>query len=175
MLESDCQGPGDRDALLHATGELPGPVLGEVRQLNHLQQLHGAGLALGLVPSLQLQREFHVAPDGAPLEQRRLLEGHAVELLLPRLVRGHTGDLHLTLGGLREVGDDAQQRGLAAAGRSDQGDELPGVDREVDVLQSRGLIGLAGVEDLPHAICRYRVLGGRVRHALLSLGRLRVR
>ena len=37
--------------------------------------------------------------------------------------------------GLVEAGDQPQQRGLAAAGRAEEGEELAGPDREVDVLQ----------------------------------------
>jgi hypothetical protein len=44
--------------------------------------------------------------------------------------------LHDAAGALRlEAGDDAQQRGLAAARRAQQADELALVDREADVAK----------------------------------------
>ena len=43
-------------------------------------------------------------------------------------------------GGRRlEAGDHAQHRGLAAAGRAEEGDELALLDVEVEVLDDRGL------------------------------------
>ena len=43
-------------------------------------------------------------------------------------------DQDLPAGDVLEPGDQAQQRGLAAAGRADEDDELAVLDLEVDVL-----------------------------------------
>ena len=147
----------------------------EVRELHHVEEFQGAGLALGLVPALQLQGEFHVASHRSPVEERRLLERHPVELLFPSLVGGVTGDAHVAFGCIGEVGNDAQQGGLATAGGPDERNELSGLDGQVHVLQRRYLIGLTLVEDLPDAVGVDCVLGCRRAHALFSLGRLRVR
>ena len=65
-------------------------------------------------------------------------------------MRASSGETPLTSidagGRLLEVGDDAEQRGLAAAGRADQRDEVAGLDVEVDVRQrlDRPVGGLEG-------------------------------
>jgi hypothetical protein len=43
-------------------------------------------------------------------------------------VRSVTGDAHVAFGGVGEVGNDAQQSGLTAAGGPDERDELSGLD-----------------------------------------------
>ena len=92
----------------------------EVRKLHHVEEFQGAGFALGLIPALQLQRKFHVASYRPPVEERRLLERHSVELLLASLGGSVTGDAHVAAGGIGEIGDDPQQGGLAAAGGPDE-------------------------------------------------------
>ena len=42
-----------------------------------------------------------------------------------------------------EAGDDAQQRGLAAAGRAEQRDEFAALDVEIDVLDGDRATGIA--------------------------------
>ena len=99
-----------------------------------------------LVPTLQLQRQLDVAFDGAPLEQAALLEGHAVVLVEAGLMRRLAVDDQLAGRRLDQVGDQAQQRRLAAARRPDQRDELATVHGEVDVDQRVDLVGGAAVE-----------------------------
>ena len=57
---------------------------------------------------------------------------------------GNLGDAG---GWLDQVADDAQKRALAAPRRTNERDELPGLDREVDVLESRHS-AVPGLEDL---------------------------
>ena len=92
-------------------------------------------LALGPGQPEDLQRQRHVARDGAPGIERRRLEHIAVLARQPRLAGGEPVDRKPPAGRLLEVGDDAQQRGLAAAGGADEGDELAGFDREIDLRQ----------------------------------------
>ena len=68
------------------------------------------------------RREPHVLLDRAPRQQPRLLEHHA-----ERAVRGQS---HAALEVAIEPGDDAQQRGLAAARRPDQRADLAVAERE---------------------------------------------
>ena len=67
--------------------------------------------------------------------ERRRLEDIAIGALAARLLRRHAVDRDRAAGRLLEIGDDAQQRGLAAARRADERDELAPADGEVDVGQ----------------------------------------
>ncbi len=85
-----------------------------------------------------------------------------------------TGDAHVAFGGVGEVGNDAQQGGLAAA--EGPMSEMNSPDSTVRCTSCSGyLVGLTLVEDLPDAVGVDCVLGCRRAHALFSLGRLRVR
>ena len=104
-----------------------------------------------LVPALQLQRQLDVLDHGAPVEQPGLLEGHAVLLVEPGLGGRLAVDPDVAGRRLDEVGDQPQQRRLAAPRRPDQADELAGRDGEVDVDERVDLAGRAGVEHLAGA------------------------
>ena len=78
----------------------------------------------------------HVRP------QRVALEDHRHLALLGRQrarLRGHqpVADMDLAVGGFEETGDQPQRRGLAAAGRAEQADQLPVVDPQRDVIDDR--------------------------------------
>ena len=60
-------------------------------------------------------------------------------------------DRNLALGGRLEAADDVQERGLAAAGGTHDGDELILVDVEVDAVQGNHLT-LASLELLHHMV-----------------------
>ncbi|GGY79703.1 hypothetical protein GCM10010300_24460 [Streptomyces olivaceoviridis] len=75
------------------------------------------------------QCQADAAAYGMPREQPRRLEHHAGRLARPRLGTGHP---HRAVRGLLESGDQPQQRALAAAGGTDQDQELAGGDGQVD-------------------------------------------
>ena len=125
----------DRDALLHAARELPRVLPLEAGQADALELLHRHRLARGRVAALDLQRQHDVGEHRAPWKERRRLEDVAVGAGQARLVRAHAVDLDRARGDRLEVGDDAQQRRLAAARRADERDELAGRDRQVDLAQ----------------------------------------
>ena len=52
-----------------------------------------------------------------------------------RLAHDAAVEQHFARGRLFEAGDDAQERGLAAAARSDDRDELAAIDGQVDAAQ----------------------------------------
>ena len=134
-LRVERERPGDRDAHLHPARELPGMVVleaGELDEVDHLPDALGAAAA---VPAGELERERDVLRHGPPVVEHGLLEDHPVVAVEPRLVRGLPADVHRALRRLDEVGDHAEQRRLAAAGRPDQGDELARLELEVDLLQ----------------------------------------
>ena len=70
---------------------------------------------------------------GEILEHDAAVHAVAVDLL--------AADADLAGGRRDEAGDDVEQRGLAAAGRADDADELGGADVEADVLDAGHLAG----------------------------------
>jgi hypothetical protein len=119
------QRAGDGDALLHPAGQLRGAQVGDVGEVDELEHPLRAGAALRRAPAHDLQRQLDVAPDRAPVEQRRGLEDHAVVAALAGLTGGPAGDGHRPRRRRHQVGDDAQQRGLAAARGPQQRHERP--------------------------------------------------
>ena len=95
---------------------------------DQLDRLRGAPPPLLLGPAVQLGEQLDVALHAAPRQQRRVLEDVADPLRAHRDGAGGRG---------LEAGGDPQQGALAAAGRADDGDELPALHREVDVLAAR--------------------------------------
>ena len=80
----------ERDALLHAAGQLPGKTLAEAVEPYGLEQrLGGGAIMLPLAAKLvavglhDLEREQHVADDLSPGQQVRVLERHAGDLDRP--------------------------------------------------------------------------------------------
>ena len=135
------QRAGDGDALLLAAGELAGIAVGLVGELDHLEQLAGALLALALGRAAQLQRERDVAQHGALLEQAEVLEDHADGgAQLEQLLAGEVGDIapvdeDLARRGALEQVDAAHERGLARARGTDDAEDVAVVDGQVDVVE----------------------------------------
>ncbi len=148
QLGAAGQGAGDGDALLHAAGELPGEPAGDVAEADEVQ--HGLGLPPALRPghAADLEREFDIAPDGAPVQQAGLLEDEAVVPREARLARAPAADGDGARGGGGEVGDDPQQGALAAAAGAEQGDERAGAHVEPDPFQGGDGLAAGGGEDL---------------------------
>jgi beta-glucosidase-like glycosyl hydrolase len=113
-------------------------------QTDKLKQLLGPLAAVRLVGAADLEPIGDVFADRQVREQRQRLEHHA-ELAL---VRRHVGEVlaieqYASRRRRFEAGDQPQQRGLAAARRPEQADELAVRRREVDVVD-----GLHGAERL---------------------------
>ena len=84
------------------------------------------------------QPEGDVVPDRHVRPQRIALEDHGRRPPLGRLVdHADAVDAHVAGVGLQEAADHAQRRGLAAAGRPEQTDELAIVDVEGQVADRR--------------------------------------
>ena len=133
-------------------------VVAEPVQLDELEQLVDARLAPRAVPAEQLERQRDVLRDRAPLEQHRVLEDHAVVVVGACPRRRLAVDRGGPARRLDQVADDPEQRRLAAAGRTDQRDELPRLDRQVDVLEGCDVAALEPLRqaldlDDAHATC----------------------
>ncbi|MDZ7747654.1 MAG: hypothetical protein U5K43_01480 [Halofilum sp. (in: g-proteobacteria)] len=87
---------------------------------------------LGLRPAHHLGSEADVLPDREPLEQRALLEHHAA--LRARADDRFVVEPDIARGRREEAGDDVEQRGLAAAGWTEDGQDLAILQAERDVL-----------------------------------------
>ena len=128
--------PADGDALALAARKLGGTAL----QIGFERQ-HGRGDADALVDlrrrrACLLQPKPHIVAHGEMRIERVGLEHHGDAALGRRRVDDVDAiDQHLAGGRILQPGDDAQQGGLAAAGRPDENDELAVVHVEVDALQ----------------------------------------
>src|SRR4051812_13150009 len=127
---------GNRDALLHAAGELVRIGRLVTLQAHQLELLRDARAALELRHALAPQAELDVVVHRLPWEERELLEHHRAL----RAGFGHrlAADAHGARGRKIEPRRHAQARGLAAARRADQRYELAlahlerdSVDREL--------------------------------------------
>ena len=135
QLRIERQRASDRGPLLHTARELPGVLVLEALQVDHLQPARRALAPLRRRQAHHLERQHHVALDRAPREQRRRLEHVAVLPAEPRLLGADAVDPDRARARPLQIGDDPQQRGLAAAGRADQRDEVAVEDGKVDLGQ----------------------------------------
>src|SRR5690606_26536973 len=132
----------------HAARELPRVLPLEPGEPHEVER--GAGPLPPLLPrdAPQLADQLDVAQGGAPLQQGGVLED---------IARGPGGHLDRAAGGGLQPGREPKQRGLAAAGRPDDGDELTRGDGQAHVGERDG----AGREPFGHpGECeRVRALG----------------
>ncbi len=136
----DGEGPGERDALALAARELVGIALFEARELDQIEQLHGAaadlagGRAGGARAHLEAERD--VLEDRHMAEQRIVLEHEADIALLDGLFRGiGIAKEYLAGGGHFQARNEPQQRGLARAGWPQQRDQFTRTDIERDIVE----------------------------------------
>ena len=136
------EGPGQRGPLGHAAGNFAGPVLGEVREPHEVQQPGHLRLA---VPGADAggQADRDIGLQGVPRQETRFLEGEGAAGV--NALDGCAVDIDAAGGGGVESGGGPEQRGFAAAGGAEDGQDLPGADLEVNVAQDG--VGLsAGAE-----------------------------
>ena len=140
--------PGDRDPLALPAGQLRRVA---VQQLAQLDQGGGPLHPLAHGGPVELphpQAEGDVVEHLEVGEDRVALEHHGQVPLAWRQV-GHVGvaDPDPATVGILQAGQQAQQRRLAAAARTEQHHELAVLDVELDVVDGHGL-----VEHLAHAL-----------------------
>ncbi len=117
-------------------------------------------------PGTHPQSKGDVLEDGQMAEQRVVLEGKPGLALAGGQVRDVLAvEQHLAGSGIGKFqpGDDAQQRGLARAGRTEQGDEFAGFDLQAHVVQGGEASKLLGdVADFDAHEAVVQLVGGAV-------------
>ena len=127
---------GERDALPLAARQLRGSALGEVPEADDLHDLADAAAQVRPADALGLEAVGDVLLDAEVREQGVALEHHVDRALVRRHPEQVLAvDLDAARLGRLEAGDRAQQRGLAAARRAEQGEELVVGDVERDAVQ----------------------------------------
>ena len=121
----------------------------EAGQLDELEHVLDPCVPLRAAPARARVAARCSSPPSASRRERR--PGRRCRIVVaPRALGGLAVDLDGAGRRFDQVADDPQQRGLAATGRADQGNELAGLDVEVDALQRRH----SGLELLRDALDR---------------------
>jgi hypothetical protein len=132
-LDRECA--GERHALPLPTGQLRRITIGELIEVDELEEFHDAPFDLVLRALANRQAERHVLEHGHVLERGVVLEDEPdVAVLRRQLGRVGAGDLDDAVVGVFEAGDDAQQRRLPAAARTKQRRERSARDLEIHVV-----------------------------------------
>ena len=127
---------GDRDPLALAAGQLAGIALEQLLDVHELGGAVDAAVDLGLRELGHPQAEGDVLEHREVREDRVVLEHHGDAALARRqVVDPPAADPDLALARRLEPGDDAQERGLAAARGAEQHHELLVGDGQVDRMQ----------------------------------------
>ena len=143
----------ERDPLLLAAGELPRLAPLEPREPDELERLDNAAAELVATYLLPAQSEGDVLEDRQVREERVRLE-HRVHVALVRRQSAHVAAAELDAAGGRvlEAADHPEGGRLAAAGRTEHGEEAaaPDVERDLvdggDVLESLRQVDEADVD-----------------------------
>lgn len=136
---AQCQGAGERDALLLAAGHLVRVAVAVVGEPHQVQEFGGPLAALGRADLAHAQAEGDVVARAQVREEAVRLEDHPGVAAVGR----DPGDV-LSVDqdfagvGLLETGDDAQGGGLSAARRAEQGEEFAGLDGQVEAVEGDG-------------------------------------
>jgi hypothetical protein len=143
LVESSTGGlvderPHQRDALVHAAGELRRPAVGDALEPDQLEGARDPLAHLALRRTRGAQAVGHVVEDVQMREQRVALEDHVQRPPFgrqPHEVGAVEGDP--PLGRRLEPRDHAEQRRLAAPARPEQRHELAATDVEVDAVDGQ--------------------------------------
>ena len=124
----------EADPLLHAAGQLVRIMADEALEADQAHEALGALLAFCAAGSFATSSpKATLRRDRQPGKQVELLKHHRARRR--RLLHALAGNRNLAARDRLEAVQDAQQRGLAAAARADDRNELAGGDVETDVAQ----------------------------------------
>ena len=134
---------GDGHALLHPAGELVRMRRGELAEFDQREDLLGAAEPVGARALVELEGQLDVVRHGAPGQQRGLLEDKTDVLGALGVLWRAAAERDAAGRGIDESADDPQERGLAAARRADERDELALGDVQRDLAQrfDRAVLG----------------------------------
>src|SRR5262249_15635966 len=128
--------PRDSDPLLHAARKMMRVGTGELVEFHQSQLLVCNSLAFVLWHAFHFKAESDVTECCAPGEKLgKILKDDASIHAMAFHLLADNADLALCR--CQEPGNDVDQRGLAAAGRSDDADEFRSADIETDLLDAR--------------------------------------
>ncbi len=129
-------------------------AVGKARQLDQVERFHGAFPDFGAGQAFAFQSigdvliNRHMGPDGVALEHHpEMAQMGRNECLADHIDHGLVADLDASVIGPFQTGDTAQDGGLAAARRAEQGHHLAGIDPEADAIDGGDVLVL-GDEDL---------------------------
>ena len=134
-LGLDRERAGDRDALLLAAGELADQLVALARQGDQLRSSSAASARSALRHAAHPQAVGDVLRHGHQRKQRQVLEDQRGRPLVRADAR-HVlaADPDRAFGRIEEARNRAQDRGLAAAGRPQEGEELAALDLQRRIL-----------------------------------------
>ena len=125
------------DALALAAGQLAGLAVEQRLDLQQRGDARDRGVLLGLGHAAALHAEGHVLARRHRRVERVGLEHHGDVAILRRdRIDERSVDADLALADAFQAGDHGEQRRLAAAGRSDERDELARLRLEIDALEN---------------------------------------
>jgi hypothetical protein len=132
--------PPHGNTLALSTGQRTRVALEIVLEVEHLGGLADATIALGLGDLADLESKAHVVGDGHLRIESVVLEHHCdVALLWSEVGHVDIADVDASLVDVLETRKHPQTGRLAAAGRSDEHQELAVVDVEVEPVDTAGV------------------------------------
>ena len=157
LIEQEAAGiahdrAADGDALAFAFGQLPRPAIEHIVEMEgRADPAHARG-DLGRGHPFGVQRIGQILGYGQRGVERIELKHHGdVAIARRQVIDAPAGDVDVASARVFEAGDHAQRRGLAAAGRAEQTDDLAGRDIEVDPVDGGEI-----AENLGHLLERDR-------------------
>ncbi|CAM2152096.1 hypothetical protein PT2222_270114 [Paraburkholderia tropica] len=133
--------PPDRHALTLTARKLLGLAIEQMVDVQDLRGVLHGRVDLGLLRARELEAERHVVVQRHVRIKRIRLEHHRDAALGGRhVVHARAVDRQVAATDVFETGDHPHQRGLAAAARADEHDELAITDIEVHVAQHFGFV-----------------------------------
>ena len=154
-LADDCTAEGD--TLLLTTGKRLRASVQQMLDVEDLGGLFDSSLDLFFSDLAQLQTERHVVEHGHMRVQSIVLEHHRdVSVFRGHVVHSLVFDEQLAVGNLLQTCDHTQRRRFAAAGRTDEDDELFVLDLQTEIGNGRNSARISLVNVLQKYACHYK-------------------